>query len=155
MSDDYYSKNLFGDKVDVGLAENTEEASESSSSEYGLYGKDKNNFNIFALTDAIGARNKREAWLIYERALASGMSAEEIFWRVMWGVKSLLLAEISESAEEAGLNLFVYKKSKSFLKNWKRDELEELSEGLTIGLHKARRGLFEIETFLEKTILSI
>ncbi|MBX4195772.1 hypothetical protein KW796_02360 [Candidatus Parcubacteria bacterium] len=120
-----------------------------------VFGKNENDFNIFALTDAIGAKDKRNAWMIYQRALASGMTADEIFWRVMWGVKSLLLAERCVSAEEAGLNPFVFRKSKSFIKNWKREELENLSESLTAGYHKARRGVFSLDSLLERLILSI
>src|SRR4051812_8548203 len=117
MSEEYYKINLFGDEVNIIHAEEKEIAKEDFSGS-------SSDFNIFELTDAIGARMKREAWVIYERALASGMSAEEIFWRVMWGVKALLLTERTESAEESGLNPFVYRKSKSFLKNWKKGEIE-------------------------------
>jgi hypothetical protein len=146
MSDEYYGLNLFGEKVDFGLKE--EEGAD-------LGEKEDNRFNIFLLTDAIGARDKRGAWVIYQKALASGMVADEIFWRVMWGVKALILAEKAKGVEETGLNPFVYKKNRVFLKNWKREELMNLSERLTLGYHDARRGIGDIDSLLEKTILSI
>ncbi len=146
MSEEFYGKNLFGDVVNVGLLEPKEEE---------IIEKAGREFNIFPLTDAIGARDKRNAWIVYEQALASGMVADEIFWRVMWGVKSLLLAAKTESAEEAGLNPFVYKKSKSFLENWKLEELENLSESLVVGYHNARRGIGEMETMIEKVLLNL
>jgi len=146
MSEEFYGLNLFGEKVDVDLAKE-EEYEEVVSKE--------NDFNIFALTDAIGARDKRSAWTIYEKALASGLTADEIFWRVMWGVKALLLSVKTNSAEEAGLNPFVFKKMKSFLNNWKVDELEKLSKTLVVGYHDARRGIGEMETMIEKTILKL
>ena len=147
MAEEFYGKNLFGEKVDVDLAVGAEENISFSST--------KAEFNIFALTDAVGMRDKRNAWVIYEKALASGMTADEIFYRVMWGAKSLILAERCGSAEEAGLNPFVYKKSKSFLKNWKREELETLSGTLVTGYHEARRGKITLDSLLERMILSI
>jgi DNA polymerase III delta subunit len=145
--DEFYEKNLFGESVNIGIEEPEDEAD--------LGEREDNRFNIFQLTDAIGARDKRNAWMIYRKALASGMNAEEIFWRVMWGVKALLLASKAKSAEESGLNPFVYRKSKSFLKNWKDEELETLSKNLVEGLHESRRGVVEVETMLEKWVLTL
>lgn len=146
MTDDFYKSNLFGETVNVGLVEE-EEAEEVKAA--------RNDFNIFALTDAIGARDKRHAWMIYRQALASGMVADEIYYRVMWGVKSLLLAAKTKSAEEAGLNPFVFRKSQGFLKKWKVEELESLSERLVVGYHDARRGIGEMETMIEKVLLGL
>lgn len=144
--DDFYKSNLFGEVVNVGLGDETEtEIIEKAGKE----------FNIFPLTDALGERNKKNAWIVYEKALASGMVADEIFWRLMWGVKAMLLTAKTSSAEESGLNPFVYKKSKSFLKNWKVEELEKLSESLVVGYHNARRGIGEMETMIEKILLSL
>lgn len=139
-----YGNNLFGEEI-LSSSEDLEEKTPLA----------KDEFNIFALTDALGERDKRKAWIIYEKALSSGMVADEIFWRVMWGVKALLLSLKCESAEEAGLNPFVYKKNKGFLRHWKAHELEKLSEDLVIGYHEARRGNGEIETMIEKVLLRI
>lgn len=146
MTEEFYGKNLFGEVVNIGLGE---------PEEVEIIEKAGREFNIFPLTDAVGMRDKRNAWKIYEQALASGMVADEIFWRVMWGVKALLLTAKTNSAEESGLNPFVYKKSKSFLKNWKVEELEKLSESLVVGYHNARRGIGEMETMIEKILLNL
>ncbi|MHB1330610.1 MAG: hypothetical protein ACYCY6_01440 [Minisyncoccota bacterium] len=146
MTEEFYGKNLFGEVVSIGLKE---------PEEVEIVEKAGREFNIFPLTDAVGARDKRNAWKIYEQALASGMSADEIFWRVMWGVKALLLAERTSSVEESGLNPFVYRKSKSFLSNWKPGEVEKLSESLVVGYHNVRRGVGEMETMIEKILLSL
>jgi DNA polymerase III delta subunit len=111
-------------------------------------------FNPFSLTDAIASRDKKNAWILYEKALAGGQVADEIFWRVTWQVKALLLADKTKSATEADLKPFVYTKAKSALKNWKEGELEQLSEKLVSGYQLARRGEGEIETLLEKILLS-
>ena len=144
MTEEFYHQNLFGEAVDFG-AEEEEAAVRSKTKE----------FNIFALTDAIAKRDKREAWVVYEKALASGMVADEIFYRVFWGVKILLLTSKTKSAEEAGLNPFVYKKSKTALQHWSLEELETISEKLVSGHHLARRGQGEMETMIEKILLSL
>ncbi len=148
-------KNLFGEQVatedllenssDVAFGEHGQNISRSSSSA----------FNIFTLTDTIGGRNKRKAWMLYRKALASGMVAEEIFYKIFWQVKTMLLASRTKSAEEADMKPFPYSKAKSFLKNFSTSELQNLSESLVVGYHHARRGEGEIETFIEKTILSL
>jgi DNA polymerase III delta subunit len=147
MTDDnFYHKNIFDEVVDADFTAPDEE--------YAPLIKKQNNFPIFSLTDAVGARNKKEAWIQYERALASGMAPEEVFWKVVWQIKNMLLA--SRTTEKgSGLNPFVYKKAKASLKNFKEKELENLSEQLVVGYHQARRGEGDIETFLEKFLLSL
>ncbi|OHA91570.1 MAG: hypothetical protein A2758_00465 [Candidatus Zambryskibacteria bacterium RIFCSPHIGHO2_01_FULL_49_18] len=137
-------RNLFGETVETLLPQ--EEAGLSNSG---------SEFNIFALTDAIGRRNKREAWMIYRKALASGMVAEEIFYRIFWQIKIMLLASKTKSADEADIKVFPYNKAKSNLKNFTTLELTNLSTNLVQGYHEIRRGNKEMETFLEKTILGL
>ncbi|MBX4189584.1 hypothetical protein KW785_03260 [Candidatus Parcubacteria bacterium] len=148
MTDEYYKRDLFGIEVNVGLGE--EEVEETADKKAWNAG-----FNIFSLTDAIGARDKRGAWVLYQKALASGLVAEEIFWRVTWIAKSMLLASKTESYKETEMKEFPYKKAKGYAKNFSREELEDLSESLVVGYHNTRRGLGEIETLLEKSILSL
>ncbi len=135
---------IFGGQVEVNLEE--EEISTA---------KPRGEFNIFALTDAVGARDKRQAWVFYQKALASGMVADEIFWRVTWIVKSMLLASKTKSSAETDMKEFPYRKAKGYANNFSPVELEKLSETLVIGYHNARRGIGEIETLLEKLILSL
>lgn len=140
-----YGQNLFGETVTV-VAEKEEELIDP---------KARGEFNIFAFTDAIGSRNKREAWVLYQKALASGMVAEEIFFKVFWQVKTMLLASRTRSAEEADMKSFPYNKAKGFLKNFKEGELEKFSEDLIRGYHEVRRGNEETETFVEKMLLRL
>jgi hypothetical protein len=148
MTEEFYHKDIFGTVVDVNLAEVEED-------EKPLLDKKGREFNVFALTNALGERDKREAWVLYQKALAAGITAEEIFFKIMWQVKSMLLADRTKTAEEADMKDFPYKKAKSFLKNFKAGELEKLSEDLVIGYHKARRGEGEIETLVEKVFLNL
>jgi hypothetical protein len=142
---------IFGGQIEVGdLSQPSPNLGE------GKGGVKKDSFNIFTLTDAIGARKKKDAWILYQKALASGMAADDIFWRaIAWEIKTLLLASKTKSAEESGLNPFVYQKAKAYSKNFKAGELENLSETLVVGYHNARRGIGEIETLIEKILLSL
>ena len=147
MSDDFYHKNIFGEVVDVDFVEEVEETDEIKSKH--------SDFNIFSLTDAVGARNKKEAWVLYEKALASEMVAEEIFWKIVWIVKSMLIASCTKDYSETEMKEFPYKKAKEFSRNFSKDELENLSESLVVGYHNARRGIGEIETLIEKILLRL
>ena len=147
MQEEFYHKNIFGEQVDVSFAEPAEEKSPIN--------KKQGYFPGFAFTDAISERNKKEAWIQYQRELASGLVAEQLFWSVTKQIKNLLLAKRTNSAVEADLNPFVYKKLKASVSNFKAGELEKLSEKLVIGYHQARRGKGEIDMLIEKTLLSL
>ncbi len=147
--DEFYHKDIFGTVVDINLGE-AEEGEERP-----LFDKKGREFNIFALTDALGERKKKEAWILYQKALGAGLSVEEIFFKIVWQVKSMLIAAKTESVGETDMKPFPYSKAKSFLKNFKPGELEKLSESLVIGYHSARRGEEEIETLVEKILLKL
>ncbi len=148
MTDEFYHKNIFGTVVDVNLGEIKED-------EKPLLDKKGREFNIFILTDALGARDKKRAWILYQQALSAGLSAEEIFFKVVWQVKSMLIASRTKSVEETDMKTFPYSKAKGYLKNFSISELTNLSESLVIGYHKARRGIGEVETLVEKILLKL
>ena len=150
MTEEFYHQDLFGTVVDVNLGEE-EEPSFTKASE----GQGGIKFNIFALTDAFGSRKKKEAWILYQGALLNGVSAEEVFYKIIWQIKSMLLASKTKSVAETDMKPFSYSKAKSFLKNFKQEELKNLSQDLVIGYNLARRGEGNIETLIEKTILGL
>jgi len=149
MTEEFYHKNIFGAVVDINLGPVEGE------DEKPLLDKRGREFNIFALTDALGARKRKEAWVLYQKALGAGLSAEEIFFRIVWQVKSMLIASRTKDVGETDMKVFPYNKAKSFLTNFKSGELEKLSEDLVIGYHRARKGEAEIETFVEKLLLGL
>ena len=148
MTDEFYHKDIFGSVVDI----NPSEVEEDEKLPLDKKGRE---FNIFILTDAIGARRKKEAWVLYQKALSAGVSAEEVFFKLVWIVKSMILASRTSKFSETDMKEFPYNKAKSFLKNFKPGELEKLSENLVIGYHQARRGEGEIETLVEKILLNL
>ncbi len=150
MTEEFYHKDIFGNIIDIDLTE-----VEETDDDKPLFDKKGKEFNIFALTDAIGGRKKKEAWIIYRKALAAGLTVEEIFFKVVWQIKSMLIASRTKSVSETDMKPFPYDKAKSFLKNFKPGELEKISENLVIGYSEVRRGKGDLETFIEKTLLSL
>ena len=147
MEQEFYHQNIFGEVVDIDLSKEEDEKLPLD--------KKGREFNIFALTDALGARDKKRAWIIYQEALAAGVSAEEVFFKLVWQVKSMLIAARTKSVAETDMKAFPYSKAKGYLKNFKSEELEQLSENLVTGYYKARRGEEEVETLVEKILLKL
>jgi len=112
-------------------------------------------FNIFALSDALGAKDRKKLWVLYIEALRSGSVAEEIHGTLWWQMKSIAVAKKTNSATEAGLNPFTYSKSKSFAKNWSDEELSGTLRSFVDMYHMAHLGQCDFEVSLEKFALSI
>ncbi|HEY4517307.1 MAG TPA: hypothetical protein VJI74_00240 [Candidatus Paceibacterota bacterium] len=116
-------------------------------------------FNVFSLTDAFGRRDKKKLWIEYRKALAKEGSDDSFLLymnsMLFWQVKTMLLALLSKTAAESGLKPFSYQKARTFLKNYSREELEELSGKLVRLPHDAHRGLVDMEVGLERLVLSI
>ena len=115
----------------------------------------KSEFNIFSLTDAFGRRDKKAAWIIYQKAKQAGLEDEQIHGTLFWIVKSMIVANVSANAGEAKLNPFVFGKAKSFAQNFSEHELKKFSGDLVSIYHDARRGFHEMNIALERFILNI
>lgn len=117
-------------------------------------GRDEH-FNIFQITDAFGARDKKSTWVLLQKALRSTISAEEILNILIWQAKNLLIAEKSTSAATSGLAPFVYEKSKRYSRNFKEEELKDISRALVRMFHESHLGLDvgpNLERFLLKSL---
>lgn len=112
-------------------------------------------FPIFSLTDALGERNSKKLWLLYVEAIKAGIPPEEIHGVLWWQVKTMLMTNQTNSAEEAGLKPFVYSKAKKYAKNFSKDELENLANKMITVYHESRRGGADLENRLEKLILGL
>ena len=118
-------------------------------------GKKKSEFNIFSLTDAFGRRDKKNLWVLYQKAVAGGAVPEEIHGILFWQLKSMLLVVTAKTAGEAGVAPFVFTKAKSFLKNYKEEELKKMSSQFVTFYHDAHRGIHDFEIALERFILTL
>jgi len=117
--------------------------------------KKKDEFSVFSLADGLGERNKKKLWVALIRARMAGIAPEEIHGVLFWQVKSMLLARGASSAQEVGLNPFVFGKAKRFVRNFTKDELENISTQLVDLYHSARRGGMELDTAIERFALTL
>ena len=115
----------------------------------------KKDFNIFALADAFGSRDKIKSWMIYREALVNGLEAESIIGTLFWQTKSMTLAMNSKSASEAGLKPFVYDKAKRYANKYSKIELDNLLKKLITIYHDGHRGVVDMELGIERLMLSV
>jgi hypothetical protein len=114
--------------------------------------KPKGDFNIFALSDALGARDRKGLWVLYQQALRVGKSAEEINGALFWTIKSMLAVRLGGGKT---LNPYVKSKATGFLKNYPNNEIDDLAFSLVKNYHDSRRGGLPLEERLERFILSL
>lgn len=119
----------------------------------GWKGGNSEDFNIFALADAVGNRDQFKAWMIYRQAVDAGMEGEAIIGTLFWQVKSMILARDGKSASETGLSPFVFSKAKKQAQNYSEGELRELSQRFITIYHDGHRGMVDIELGVEKMML--
>ena len=83
--------------------------------------------DFFEFANTLGERNKKQLWTIYQEALEESVPSEEVHSMFFWQVKSMLCALKTKDAGEAGLNPYVYTKSKEYAKNYGKttEEAEE------------------------------
>lgn len=111
--------------------------------------------DFFEFTNALGDKNKKQLWTLYQEAMEGGVPAEEVHGILFWQVKAMLSAVRSKDAGEAGLNPYVYTKSKSYAKNFGDKKLKEMSARLFEMYHEAHRGKIDFIIALEKLILGL
>ena len=114
----------------------------------------KTEFNVFALGDALGARDPFKAWSAYRQAIDSGIEPENIAGTLFWQIKSMALASNAATASGASLNPFVFGKSKKYAANYSPEELRLLSASLITLYHDAHRGVTDLELSLERLLLN-
>lgn len=113
----------------------------------------KEQYNPFQICDAFAYKDRKTAWILFQKALFNGITAEEVFWKIWWQIKTLILVK----NQPHGLNLhpFVIKKTLRNINNFTKEELNNLSWQLVSLYHKTRKGQAEFEIGLEKFILNI
>lgn len=117
-------------------------------------------YNPFAICDAFAAKDKAKAWILLQKAILSGVPAEDVFFKVLWQIKNLLLikklvdAKIKNLEKETGLHPFVIKKALRAASDFSEKELINYSREMVKIYHEERRGLCELLIGLEKFILS-
>ena len=111
--------------------------------------------DFFEFTDALGRRDKKGLWVLYQDALAEQVPSEEIHGMFFWETKSLLLAKKYTTADEAGMKPYPFQKAREHARNYKDGELETILENLVAMYHEAHRGNIDFPVALEKFILEL
>jgi len=115
---------------------------------------EKEIFNIFNLTDAWLNRDKKKLWLLLQEAKMNGTSSEAIVGILWWQLKTLRLAQLTNSASVAGMKDFSYNKSKRALGKFKAGEIEKKSLELLKIYHDGHKGVVDFSLVLEEWCLS-
>ncbi len=130
---------------------------------YGKYSEDleefsaqkEERFNSFSLAEALAEKNKKKLWLLLQEARLSGQRGEEVIGILWWQLKSLRLAQLTSTAEEAGMKDFPYNKAKRALSKFTKEEVEKLSQSLLELYHDGHAGVRDIDLALEEWALTI
>jgi len=123
----------------------------SSINEFKKVKEDK--FNSFALADALLNKDRKQLWILLQEAKMNNLSAEEMVGILWWQLKTLRMAGLTTSADEAGVKDYPYNKSKRALRNFKEGELENLSFKLLQLYHDGHAGKRDINLALEEWVL--
>jgi len=115
----------------------------------------KKEWNAFALTDAFAARDKKNAWILFTKAIERGSSPEEIIGTLFWQVKTLFLVKSAKNpnAEALGISPFVFKKALSASARFTEKEITSFLSRLTGIYHDSHRGVVDGEVALEQFLL--
>lgn len=118
-----------------------------------IKGGEKKPFNAFALSDALGEKNKKKLWTLYRQAMMESVEPEQIAGTLFWQLKTLML--VGERGGEVGMKPFVLSKARKNLSKWERTELRRASSSLLRAYHEPRLSGVEMEVELEKFILDL
>ncbi len=112
-------------------------------------------FDTFKMAEALTLRDKKTLWMLFAQAKRENLSAEEIAGVLWWQLKTMRLAAVTKSAEEAGMKSYPYDKAKKALRNFKAGEIEKLSRDLLQVYHDGHGGIKDIDLGLEEWVLAI
>lgn len=110
-------------------------------------------FDVFKMAEALANRDKKSLWVLLQEAKRAGLSAEEIVGTLWWQLKTLRLALLTKSADEAGMKSYPYDKAKRALSLFKPGELEMTSANLLRVYHEGHGGIRDIDEGLEEWVL--
>ncbi|MCE9643834.1 hypothetical protein K8Q93_01105 [Candidatus Parcubacteria bacterium] len=117
----------------------------------GIATKGRNSPPIFALSDALAARDKKALWILYQD-LSKSAEPEEIAGIFVWQLKTMWLVALGETA---GLNPYVVTKARTALRNFKNEEIPKLLFKMIGDYHRGHRGEGSLSLSLEQTILAL
>lgn len=111
--------------------------------------------DFFEFVDALGRKDKKSLWVLYQDALGEQVPAEEVHGIFFWQVKSMLLSQKCKTPDEANMKPYPFQKAREYSRNFKEGELENISSKLVCMYHEAHRGNLDFFVALEKLILEL
>lgn len=149
IKDDYLSKmkeigesnNIFIilegklDKVSLGKIEKKSEKTQEFNLPEELKNSKHEEYSAFALADAVGKRDRKNAWILYRKAIDKGEAPEALQGMMFWKVKTMIMS--------------------GYPSTYSKEELYGLANRLIVVYHDSRRGIHELETGVEALILTL
>jgi DNA polymerase III delta subunit len=110
---------------------------------------------VFALTDALIKKDKKNAWILFQKLIETNVSAEEIHGAIWWQWKTLALISSKEKVlAKKSISPYVFSKSENATKLFSEKEvLKSLDELMTM-FQESRRGISNLLHQLEIFILT-
>lgn len=116
-------------------------------------GKEWEDRPIFSFADAYARGDKKTAWALLEKLRAEGAHDEEIIGTLFWRMKTIFLAKICRSADEAGLKPFVYGGALRLAEGYTKEELQKKLSDMIILRHDTWRNSGDLGVALERCVL--
>ena len=111
-------------------------------------------FNRFSLPDALGRRDKKEAWVLLQKARGAGISPEEIHGMIFWQFKNIALAK-EYGARIPGVAPYPAQRAAAHGKRFTAKEIREKLGEIVRIYHDSRLGGAELDLAVEKFVLEI
>lgn len=113
--------------------------------------------NNFAIADAIGAKDKKNIWVEFEKARRSGRAMEELHGTIFWAFKSVYICKTMEKevALASGMKEYTFRTYKNYSKNYLVSDLDHVLTELKEMYHDAHRGDGDLGIALERMLLNL
>jgi hypothetical protein len=113
-------------------------------------------YKPFALQDAVGEKSAKKAWIEYMKLRTGGILAEDLIFKITSKARDMLAIIKGATKEDLGIAKdYPYDKSKRDAKNWQEKSLVEFYTKLVETYHYSRTRGDDLDTNLEKLLLSI
>lgn len=110
--------------------------------------------SVFAITNALLARDRKTAWVEYRKAIMAGKAPEEIMGLLWWQAKTMWL--VAKLGQKSGVKPFVLNKSKQAVQKYGGEAgVKKLAKKIVATYHDARLGGIPLEEGCERLLLSI
>ena len=110
---------------------------------------------VFVLTDALIKKDKKNAWIVFQKLIDQNTAPEEIHGALWWQWKTLALVSSKEkNVAKKTMSPYVFSKSESALRNFSESDILKDIHSLMHMFQESRRGKKDLFHQLEIFILS-